>query len=52
MDKFLDTDKLVPPLEVVKRNLFEVEAESITANKFDGISVTRDRMYEIDLEAK
>ena len=47
MDKVLDTDKLVTSLEVTKRNLFEVDAERLILNKFDGIAVTRDHMYEI-----
>ena len=48
VDKVLDRDTLFPPSEVAKRNLFEVDAERLTANNFDGISVTRDYMYKIN----
>ena len=52
MDKVLDTDKLVPLLEVAKQNLFEVDAERPRAKNFDGITVKRDHMHEIKQESK
>ena len=52
VDKVLDTDKLFPPSEVAKWSLFEVDAERLTAKNYDGITVTRDHMYEINWEAK
>ena len=48
VDKVLDMDKLVPPLEVTKRNLSEVDAERLTAKNFGGIAATRDHIYEIN----
>ena len=48
VDKVIDTDKLVPPSEVAKQNLFEVDTERLTEKKFYGIAVTGDHMYEIN----